>query len=197
VSQSFLRRCLLVIAIVGGISVIPAAAISLYVGYYMLVPRYSAVVDFDKLGFNLRLDLYLTGDEARDSGRYLSVINGGSYHTVMLKGWSWSHRARTGVYMIDANHLAVLSALGNDYEIALKPFDFKPIDSGSGEQWQYLGAFDFFFPPGKPPRLQFFDQRLAECIPMGTIEPDKWVGEPRAQVRRANCPTPRSEEGVE
>jgi hypothetical protein len=196
VSQRFLGRVLLVAAIMAGVAVVPAAAISLYVGYYMMVPRYSAVVDFEKLGFNLRLDLYLTDDEARDSGRYLSVINGGSYHTVMLKGWDWSHRARTSVYNIDANHIAVLSALGHDYEVTLTPFDLKPIDQVSDDRWQYLGAFDFTFPSGRTPRLQFFDHRLAECIPMGTIEPDKWADKPRAQARHATCPTPRPEEGV-
>jgi len=192
VSKRLLGRSLLIVAIICGVSVIPAAAILAYVGFYMLVPRYSAVEDFDRLGFNLRLDLYLTSDEARDSGRYLSVINGGSYHTSMIAGWDWSHRARTSIYSIDANHIAVLSALGYDYEITLKPFDFSPIVSDSGEEWQYLGAFDFAFPPGHSPRLVFSD-RLAECIPMGTIDPSKWVGKPREQARQVNCPPPRPE----
>jgi hypothetical protein len=186
-----------IVAIMCGVAVVPAILISLYTGYYILVPRYSAVVDFEKLGFNLRLDLYLSGDEGRDSGRYLSVINGGSYHTHMVAGWDWSHRARTNVYYIDANHLAVLSAFGYDYEITLKPFDVTPLVSDSGEQWQYLGAFDFGFPPGMRPRLQFFSSKLAECIPMGTIDPSAWTGKPRPQARRATCPTPPAELGVQ
>jgi hypothetical protein len=190
VSKKFLGRCLLVVTIMCGVAVVPAAALLAYVGFYMLVPRYSAVEDFDKLGFNLRLDLYLTDDEARDSGRYLSVINGGSYHTSMISGWDWSHRARTSIYSIDANHVAVLSALGYDYKVTLKPFDFSPIVSDTGEQWQYLGAFDFIFPPGRSPRLVFSDQ-VAECIPMGTIDPGKWVEKPRTQARRVSCPPPR------
>jgi hypothetical protein len=187
VSKKLLGRYLLVVAIMCGVAVVPAAALLAYVGFYMLVPRYSAVEDFDKLGFNLRLDLYLTDDEARDSGRYLSVINGGSYHTSMISGWYWSHRARTSIYSIDANHVAVLSALGYDYKITLKPFDFSPIVSDTGEQWQYLGAFDFTFPPGRSPRLVFSDQ-VAECIPMSTIDPSKWAGMPRPQARRVSCP---------
>ena len=197
VSKRLLARCLLVVAIMAGISVIPALGISAYVGYYMLVPRYSAVADFDAYGFNVRLDLYVTNDEARDSGRYLSVINGGSYHTVMLPGWDWAHRARTSVYRIDDNHLAVLSAFGRDHEITLKPFRFAPIVSGAGEQWQYLGAFDFAFPPKKRPRLMFFDTHVAECIPMGTIDPATWTGEPRAAARHASCPSPNPEQGVQ
>jgi hypothetical protein len=190
-SGTFFGRSLAVIAIMCGVAVVPAAAILLYVGYYMLVPRYSAVADFDKLGFNLRLDFYLSDDEARDSGRYLSVINGGSYHTVMIPGWNWSHHARTSVYRIDANHLAVLSALGYDDKITLTPFAFAPIVSDPGEGWQYLGAFDFNFPPGKPPRLEFFPAaQLAECIPMGTDDPNKWADKPRAAARRDSCPTP-------
>jgi hypothetical protein len=192
VSKRFLGRCLVVVAIMCGVSVIPAAAILAYVGFYMLVPRYSAVEDFERLGFNLRLDLYLTSDETRDSGRYLSVINGGSYHTSMIGGWDWSHRARTSVYLIDPNHIAVLSALGYDYKITLKPFDFSPIVSDSGQGWQYLGAFDFVFPPGRSPRLVFSSQ-AAECIPMGTIDPSKWVGKPREQARQVSCPPPRPE----
>jgi hypothetical protein len=192
VSKSFLGRCLLVVAIMCGVAVIPAAVILIYVGYYMLVPRYSAVVDFDKLGFNLRLDLYLTSDESHDSGRYLSVINGGSYHTVMISGWDWAHRARTSIYNIDSNHIAVLSALGHDYKITLKPFDVTPVVSDTGEQWQYLGAFDFDFRPGERPRLKFFDHQLAECIPMGNIDPNKWSNKPRAQARQASCPAPQS-----
>jgi hypothetical protein len=190
-SRTFFGRCLAVIAIMCGIAVVPAAAILLYVGYYMLVPRYSAVADFDKLGFNLRLDLYLSDDEARDSGRYLSVISGGSYHTVMIPGWNWSHHARTSIYRIDANHLAVLSALGYDDKITLTPFSFSPIVSDPGEGWQYLGAFDFNFPPGKRARLEFFPAaQLAECIPMGTDDPSQWADKPRAAARRDNCPTP-------
>jgi hypothetical protein len=180
-----------------GVAVVPAAAISLYVGYYMLVPRYSSVASFDKLGFNLRLDLYLTNDEARDSGRYLSVINGGAYHSVMIRGWDWSHRARTSVYSIDTNRIAVLSALGHDYEITLKPFEAKPVVSDRGDQWQYLGAFDFAFPPHGAPRLGFFDQQVAECIPMGTIAPGKWEDEPRLQARQASCPAPAPDQAVQ
>lgn len=193
VPPSLFGRCLLVVAIMCGVAAVPAAVISLYVGYYMLVPRYSAVADFEKLGFNLRLDLYLTDDEARDSGRYLSVINGGSYHTMMIAGWDWSHKARTSIYRIDANQIAVLSALGYDYKISLKPFATAPVVSDPGEQWQYLGAFDFAFPPGGRPRLEFFDQQLAECIPMGLTEPGTWSAKPRAAVRQASCPSARSE----
>ena len=190
VSKRLLRRSLLIVAIICGTAVVPAAVLLAYTGFYMLVPRYSAVEDFDKLGFNLRLDLYLTTDEARDSGKYLSVISGGAYHTSMIAGWDWAHRARTSIYSIDANHIAVLGALGYDYKITLKPFDFNPIVSGSGEGWQYLGAFDFVFPPGHSPRLVFSD-RVAECIPMGTIDPSKWVGKPRQQARQVSCPPPR------
>ena len=189
-SKRLLGRCLLVIAVMAGISIIPALVVSAYVGYYMLVPRYSAVADFDAYGFNARLDLYLTDDEARDSGRYLSVINGGSYHTAMLQGWDWAHRARTSLYRIDDNHLAILSAFGSDYMITLKPFSLAPIVSDSAEGWQYLGAFDFTFPPKRRPRLMFFDQNVAECIPMGTIDPAKWAGKPRWAARHANCPSP-------
>ncbi len=195
-SKRFLRRCLLVLAIMGGVAVVPAIALSLYVGYYMLVPRYSAVAEFEKYGFNLRLDLFLTEDEARDSGRYLSVINGGSYETRMIAGWDWAHRARTSIYRIDGNHLAVSSAFGHDYKITLKPFDFAPAVSDSGEGWQYLGAFDFTFPTKRRPRLMFFDPRVAECIPMGTTDPARWADKPRPQARRAVCPSPSPEQGV-
>jgi hypothetical protein len=180
-----------------GVSVIPALLISGYVAYYMMVPRYSAVAEFEQYGFNLRLDFFLTSDEARDSGRYLNVINGGAYHTVMLPGWDWAHRARTGIYRIDDNHLAVLSAFGSDHEVTLKPFDFTPVVSGSGEGWQYLGAFDFAFPARERPRLMFFDPRVAECIPMGTIDPASWADKPRSAARHASCPSPRPEQGVQ
>ena len=193
VSRGLFGRFLLVVAIMCGVAVLPALVISAYVAYYMLVPRYSSVQDFDNLGFNVRLDLYLSDDQARDSGRYLSVISGGSYHTIMIPGWDWSHRARTSLYSIDANHIAVLSAFGSDYEITLKPFDNAPISADLGEKWQYLGAFDFTFPPGKRPRLEFFDARLAECIPMGSTDPSTWSGKPRPQARHANCPSPHSE----
>ena len=74
----------------GGIALVPAIAVSIYVGYYMLVPRYSAVAEFEKYGFNLRLDLFLTDDEARDSGRYLNVITSKAYERYMVPGWDWS-----------------------------------------------------------------------------------------------------------
>lgn len=196
-SKRFFGRSLLVLAVMAGIAVVPAAAMSLYVGYYLMVPRYSSVGEFEQYGFNLRLDLFLSNDEARDSGRYLSVINGSSYETQMLAGWDWAHRARTNVYRIDANHLAVASAFGYDYKIRLKPFDFAPVVSDTGEGWQYLGAFDFAFPPKGKPRLMFFDPQVAECIPMGTVEPGRWTGKPRPQARQASCPSPSPEQGVQ
>lgn len=196
-SKSFLGRCLLVLAIICGTAAVPAIAVLLYVGYYMLVPRYSTVAEFDKYGFNLRLDLFLSDDEARDSGRYLSVIDGTSYETRMIQGWDWSHRARTGIYRIDTNHIAVLSAFGYDYKITLKPFEFVPIVSDTGEGWQYLGAFDFAFPPRRRPRLMFFDQQVAECIPMGSIDPNRWAGKPRPQARQPGCSSPSPEQGVQ
>jgi len=192
-SKGHVGRCLAVIAIMCGIAVVPAIMISLYVGYYFLIPAYSAVAYFDKPGFNLRLDLYLTADEARDSGRYLSVINDYAYHTVMIPGWDWPHRARSNVYIIDPNHIAVLSALGYDYKITLKPFEFAPVVSDPGEQWQYLGAFEFAFPPGEQPRLEFFDHNLAECIPMGMTDQTLWAAKARPRARYATCPGPQSQ----
>jgi hypothetical protein len=196
-SKRFLGRSLLVLAIMAGIAVVPALAVSLYVGYYLMVPRYSSVAEFDQYGFNLRLDLFLSNNEARDSGRYLSVIYGSSYETEMIEGWDWAHRARTSVYRIDGSRLAVSSAFGYDYKITLKPFDIAPIVSDSGEGWQYLGAFDFAFPPKGRPRLMFFDPQVAECIPMGTVDPNRWAEKPRPQARQASCPSPSPEQGVQ
>jgi hypothetical protein len=135
----------------------------------------------------------LTDPAASDSGRYLSVITGGSYKTQMLEGWDWSHRARTSIYLIDPAHIAVLSALGYDYEIGLKSVGFVPLVPDGAERWHYLGAFDFTYPPGKSPRLQFFDAQLPECIPMGSSDPATWRDKPRAQARQASCPTPASQ----
>jgi len=111
----------------------------------------------------------------------------------MIAGWDWSQRARTSVYRIDDDHIAVLSALGHDYKITMKPFDVAPVVSDLGEQWQYLGAFDFTYPPGGRRRLEFFDRHLAECIPMGGNDPATWTGEPRPQARQASCPAPPSQ----
>ena len=176
-----------------GVAAVPAIVLLCYVGYTLWVPRYSAVAYFeDSLGFNLRLDFYLTEDDSRQSGRYLSVMTSSAYHTVNIPGWDWAHWARANIYRVDDNHLAVLSALGNDYRITVKPFDFGPIISDNGEQWQYLGAFDFAFAPGERPWLQFFDGQLSECIPMATTDAANWAGRPRAPARRASCPHPQS-----
>jgi hypothetical protein len=176
-------------AIIFGIAAIPAMLGVLYVGYYLWVPRYSAVAElFDDYSFNLRLDLYLTEDETRDSGRYLNIIAAREIHRLMIPGQNWSRMARTSIYRIDTGHIAVLSAFGNDYRITLNPTAFAPIVSDPGDRWQYLGAFDFAFPPGRRPRLQFFDRNLTECIPMGTA-PSRWADKPRAQARQATCPT--------
>ncbi|HTW50272.1 MAG TPA: hypothetical protein VME45_00055 [Stellaceae bacterium] len=189
-SKRLVNRCLLVAAIICGVAAVPAAAVSLYTAWFMMVPRYSAVQDFDKYGFNVRLDLFLSDDEARDSGRYFNVIYGGGYYTAMIPGWDWAHRARTSLYRIDDNHLAVLSAEGHDEEVTLRPFAMTPIKTGSGEGWEYLGAFEFLFPPHSKARLEFFQpQQLAECIPMGTVDPASWAAKPRPRARRATCPT--------
>jgi hypothetical protein len=171
------------------IAVVPALAISAYVAFYTQVPAYSAVVHFDQLGLNLRVDLYLTTNEARDSGRYLTVVNGGYLHTVMLDGGDWAHFARTSAYRIDENHLAVLVPLGRDYEVTLQPFAIAPLVSDNGKGWQYLGAFDFAFPAETKARLGFYDQQLAECVPMGRIDPATWVTMARPAVRAAQCPS--------
>ncbi len=188
-SQSLLARCLLVGAIVAGLSSVPAIFFLAYVGYYDFLPSHSAVAYFDNFGFNLRLDLY-RADEIKDSGRYLSVIDGGGYYSFMIQGSDWQHRARTSVYRIDATHLAVLSAQGHDYAITLKPFAATPVISDFGAQWQYLGAFDFVFPPNQKPRLKFVDPRSPECIPMGRIDPASWATMSRPQARRTACPSP-------
>jgi hypothetical protein len=180
---------LLVGAIMCGIAVLPAAAILAVFGYHTLIPSYSSVAYFEEYGFNLRLDLYRTADEMRDSGRYLSVINSMAYHTFMLVGWDWPHKARTSIYRIDDDHIAVLSALGNDYTVTLKPFAVAASGNDSGDAWQYLGAFDFAF-PNERAKLEFFDPSLTECIPMGTIDPATWAEKPRPQARRPTCPTP-------
>jgi hypothetical protein len=190
VSRTFLRQCLLVGAIICGIAVAPATLLLAFVAYHVWLPRYSAVADFEEYGFNLRLDLYQTADEMRDSGRYLSVITDSAYHTFMLAGWDWARKARTSLYRIDDGHIAVLSALGYDYQIAVHPFAVAPMVSDIGARWQYLGAFDFAFPPGERPRLQFFDRQLVECIPM-VDDPSRWTAMPRAQARHASCPTPQ------
>ena len=190
VSNRLVGRCLLVVAIICGVAAVPAAAVSLYTAWFMMVPRYSSVEDFDKYGFNVRLDFFLSEDEQRDSGRYLSVIHSGGYYTAMIPGWDWAHRARTSLYRVDDNHLAVLSAEGHDEEITLKPFSMAPLSSGSGAGWEYLGAWEFVFPPHTGARLEFFEPRqLAECIPMGTVDPAIWAARPRPQARRRTCPT--------
>jgi hypothetical protein len=192
VSRKLLRQCLIVAGIVCGVAAVPAAGLLAYVGLYFWIPAYSAVAYFEKDGFNLRLDFFRTTDDMRDSGRYLSVIAGGGYHTVMLPGWGWARRPRTSVYRIDAEHIAVLSPLGYDYRITLYPFALAPVVSDSGAQWQYLGAFDFIFPGGGRPQLQFFDAHLAECIPTAG-DPGSWATLPRAQARQESCPTPEQE----
>jgi hypothetical protein len=192
VSRKFLRQCLLVAGIICGVGALPAALVVAYVGYYFWMPAYSAVAYFDRYGFNVRLDFYLTDDEAHDSGRYLSVIAGSAYHTFIVPGWGWTRRPRTSVYRIDEGHIAVLSPFGYDYRITLSPYALAPVVSDNGAQWQYLGAFDFIFPPGSRPRLEFFDAHLAECIPMAG-EPGSWAALPRAQARQASCPTPESQ----
>ena len=193
-STGSLAQSLRIGAILVGIALLPSAVLLAYTGYYMMVPRYSSVAEFERLGFNLRLDLYLTDDEALDSGRYLTVISGGSYQSFMLQGWDWAHRARTSLYRIDDNRIAALSALGYDYQITVKPFSYAVVsDSGAG--WQYLGAFDFVFRPGAKARLQFLDDRSPECIPMGKSDPASWMSKPRPQARQASCPTPPSNLG--
>jgi len=189
VSKGLLVRCLQIGAIAVGVSLVPAISILAYVGYYGLVPRYSAVAYFETFGFNLRLDLFLT-DETKNSGRYLTVIDPSAYHQFLIDGSDWQHRARTSVYRIDANHIAVLSALGHDYTVTLNPFSAAPVGSDTGAQWQYLGAFDFAFPPNAKPRLQFVDAHSAECIPMGQLDPTSWVTMPRPQARQVSCPSP-------
>ncbi|HUI34950.1 MAG TPA: hypothetical protein VLX67_05470 [Stellaceae bacterium] len=185
-----LAQGLLIGAILVAVSLLPSTALVVYTAYYLLVPRYASVAEFDRLGFNLRLEFYRPNEEVLDSGRYLTVINGGSYRRFMLEGWDWAHRARTSLYRIDDNRFAVLSPLGYDYVLTLKPVGFAPVVSDSGAQWQYLGAFDFVFPAGAKPRLEFFDNRSPECIPMGRGDPATWTGKPRPQARRATCPSP-------
>lgn len=191
-----LRRWLIVGVTMVGIAVVPALLALFYVAFMLWVPRYSAVAYFyDRFGFNLRLDLYRTDPGSRDSGRSLSVITSSDYHTFDIPAWDWQHKARTSVYRLDDNHLAVLSAMGSDYRITLSPFAYAPTVSDSGEQWQYLGAFEFTFPANGRPHLQFFDgSELAECIPMGAEPPSEWTGKARPQARQASCPTVHTEE---
>jgi hypothetical protein len=189
VTKGSFSRGLRIGAILVAISLLPSAILLAYTGYYTLVPRYSSVAEFERFGVNLRLDFFRANEEVLDTGRYLTVIRGGSFRSFMLQGWDWTHRARTSLYRIDDNHFAVLSPLGYDYVLTVKPPSFTPVVSDSGAQWQYLGAFDFAFPNGKA-RLLFFDSPVAECIPMGKSDPATWTNKPRPQVRRESCPSP-------
>jgi hypothetical protein len=191
VSKRLLVQCLRVGAIALGVALVPAVFVLGPAAYYALVPRYSCVAYFwDKFLFNVRLDLFRT-DETQDSGRYLTVITEFGYNRVAIEGSDWLHRARTGIYRVDGNHIVALSALGHDYMITLKPFATAPIASESGAQWQYLGAFDFVFPPGVKARLEFVEPKSSpECIPMARTDPASWATMPRPQVRAATCPSP-------
>jgi len=188
--KNLVRRALVVGAILCGVAAVPALLVAGYVAYYTFVPRYMAVGEFEKYAFNLRLEFYRTSDEAADSGRYINLVTGTAVHRWELAGRDWPHYPRTGVYRVDDGRFAVLSPFGSDYLFTLKPFAREPVISARGDRWQYLGAFDFAFPrDGGPPRLQFFDQQLAECIPMGTTDPATWTDKPRAAMRHATCPS--------
>jgi hypothetical protein len=191
VSKRLLVQSLRVGAIALGVALMPAVFILGPVAYYGLVPRYSHVAYFwDNFGFNLRLDLFRT-DETKDSGRYLTVITEFGYDRMAIEGSDWLHRARTSIYRIDRNHVVALSALGHDYTITLKPFATALVASEPGAQWQYLGAFDFVFPPGVKARLEFAEPKSSpECIPMGRTDPASWATMPRPQARAATCPSP-------
>lgn len=189
VTKGSLFRGLWIGAILVAISLLPSAVLLVYTGYYTFVPRYSSVAEFERFGFNLRLEFFRPNEEVLDTGRYLTMIRGGSVRRFMLEGWDWVHRARTSLYRIDDNHFAVLSPRGYDYILSLTPLSFTPVVSDSGAQWQYLGAFDFAFSNGKA-RLLFFDPQVAECVPMGKSDPAICTSKPRPQFRHESCPTP-------
>lgn len=168
--------------------------------YIHLVPAQSAVVDLAPARATVTLRFYWIWDVARSDGRHLSVSRNGTSIGFEPCGYDWAHWGRTGIYVTEADDLAILGPGRCDY---LVPKDGGPatrIHKVSSQDWVYLGAFDLVGTPrgiGKR-RLRFMSAaEQDECIEMMTRDFDVSAGTPRAEARKSYCPAfqPPAEEG--
>jgi hypothetical protein len=157
--------------------------------YDQTVPRHSYQKSFPDLGITLRLQLYLTTDENKDSGQDMTVVTEGGRETQMLIGYDWAHYARKNIYRMEDESLAILGAFSSDYRITLKPLGFSDLNSTSADNWHYLGAFVLeTISAGKQDLRYRNKDELLECIPMASERGARWEELPRPAYRQRRCP---------
>jgi hypothetical protein len=120
-----------------------------WMAYSLLVPAYSARFQVPGSGITVGLSFFwandLWSDGLNDKTRRVTVRSPRGTVKYSMEGWDWAHRARTNVYLVDDNLLAVLGP-EDDVVIDINQLNISRASRTTSEGWRYLGAFDFVQP---------------------------------------------------
>jgi len=173
------------VTISAAIILVPAVLVAALAIYLNGVPWHSASIDVAELQTRLTLRFYGMWGHAEDPGRYLTVDAPQGTTTIAMTAPDWAHNARTGVYLTPARQIAILGPVGDDYLVSLDPLSVDRT-RGPGDDWTYLGAFDYELLPRSERQLRFIAaDEQAECIPMrgNGVDPSQ----ARKAARQRDC----------
>jgi hypothetical protein len=149
-------------------------------------PVHSASVLIPELNTTVKLEFYGVWDEARESGRYLTVSTQTASVRSEIDGFDWVHNPRTSIYETPEHVIAILGPAQTDYFIDPSMIGLKNLSPfASSVGWHYIGAFDF---GGASHTLQFIPaSQQSECIPMRKSRDEYWPKMSRAEYRQEDC----------
>jgi hypothetical protein len=158
----------------------------LYLSTKFSPPLHSASVLIPELNTTVKLEFYGVWDEARESGRYLTVSTQTASFRSEIDGFDWVHNPRTSIYETPEHVIAILGPTKTDYFIDPSMIELKNLSPfASSVGWHYIGAFDF---GGASHTLQFIPaSQQSECIPMRMSRDEYWPKMSRAEYRQEDC----------
>jgi hypothetical protein len=179
------RRMTFTLAVSAAIFLVPSVLIAVFDAYWRAVPWHSASLEIGELQTRLTLRFYGMWGHGADPGRQLTVRTPQGTTTVAMTAADWPHNARTSVYLTPDRQIAILGPIGDDYLVSLDPLTVSRA-RGSGDNWTYLGAFDYELLPRSERQLRFIKaDEQAECIPMRGSDVDAWQA--RKAARQRDC----------
>jgi hypothetical protein len=100
----------------------------------------------------------------------------------------WAHRSRTSIYLAGPGSIAIVGTAECDYVVSVDKLVVSRAFKVPSDDWVYLGAFDFRYPPGPGGRtLRFIPtNEQPECIEEAQ-EPPMYDWAVRNSARKPSC----------
>ena len=167
------------------------ASLAAWLMYRLVVPVYSASITEKNVTLTLEFfranDLFSDGLDSKV--RYLTLTGPNGQVKYGMRGWDWSHRARTSVYATENGNFAVLGPDEEDVLIDVSQLTTSRAFRVASQGWTYLGAFDFVRGQNGDHDRSFrfiAATEQAECVPSSPSSgAEVW---PRNAARQQRCP---------